>query len=74
MKSRLSGPRADRRIYAKAAALLTCFDRGEKVYTKTKRFAYLEIRVTAWWRLLSKNRGASWKLMTHATFDNEVNR
>lgn len=74
MRARLSGPQADRRIYAKAAALLSRFDRGEKVYTKTKRFAYLEIRVTAWWRLLSKNCGVSWKLMTHAAFDNEVNK
>lgn len=74
MRARLSGPPADPRIYRKAAALLARFDHGEKVYTKTYRRKYLKININPWWRILSKDGGANWRLMTHATFNDEVNR
>ncbi|PWI80517.1 hypothetical protein DEO48_08465 [Enterobacter sp. CGMCC 5087] len=74
MRARLSGPPADRRIYAKASALLQEFDRGRKVFSRTRQHGYLHINVTAWWRLLSKDAGKSWHLVTHVTFEKEVKK
>ncbi|WP_193162922.1 ParE family toxin-like protein [Enterobacter ludwigii] len=74
MRARISGPQADRQIYTKALSLLAAFDHGTKVFSRTKQHGYLHINVTAWWKLLSKDAGKTWRLMTHATFEKEVRK
>ncbi|MFZ5272108.1 hypothetical protein [Enterobacter asburiae] len=74
MRAQISGPVVDRQIYAKALALLHEFDRGRRVFSRTRQHGYLHINITAWWKLLSKDAGKSWRLMTHATFEKEVKK
>ncbi len=74
MRARLSGPPADRRIYAKASTLLRDFERGRKVFSRTKRQGHLSIRIGLFWRLLSKDGGSTWRLMTHSTYNREINK
>ncbi|HDR2588125.1 TPA: hypothetical protein QCI16_002861 [Enterobacter ludwigii] len=74
MRARLSGPQADHRIYVKAAALLREFNRGRKVFSRTHSRGYLVIRIGPFWRLLSKDNGAQWRLMTHATYNQEISK
>jgi hypothetical protein len=74
MRARLSGPAADRNIYARATALLHDFERGRRIFRRTKRRGHLSIRIGLFWRLLSKDNGATWRLMTHSTYNREINK
>jgi hypothetical protein len=41
---------------------------------RVKPHAYLVIRIGRRWRLLSKNGGAQWRLMTHETYNQEFRK
>ncbi|MGO3396566.1 MAG: ParE family toxin-like protein [Serratia proteamaculans] len=69
MRARLSGPPADPGIYRKAAALLARFDRGEKVYTHLTQSGKWKINIGYQWRMLSKDKGRNWRLMTHEKYN-----
>ncbi|WP_075202022.1 MULTISPECIES: hypothetical protein [Serratia] len=74
MRARLSGPPADPRIYRKAAALLSRFDRGEKVFTYLTQSGNLKINIGYQWRLLSRDSGQNWRLMTHEKYNHQKGR
>ncbi|WP_423826098.1 hypothetical protein [Serratia marcescens] len=69
MRARLSGPPADPGIYEKAIALLARFDRGEKVYTRLTQSGKWKINIGYQWRMLSKDNGRNWRLMTHEKYN-----
>ena len=61
-------------VFLRAAAALKCFSRGQRNFTRIKPHAYLVIRIGRRWRLLSKNDGAQWRLMTHETYNQEFRK
>lgn len=61
-------------VCTKAIAALKCFSRGQRNFTRIKPHAYLVIRIGRRWRLLSKNCGAQWRLMTHETYNQEFRK
>lgn len=63
----------------KAKALVQQFRRGERnyknIHVKGKHAlgrAWMKINVGAAWRLLSRNSGADWELLTHERYNNEI--
>jgi len=72
----LSAPAYCRR---KAEEQVKRFRRGErnykKIYAKGKQVAgrgWMKINIGSSWRLLSRNRGADWELLTHERYNNEI--
>ncbi|WET40535.1 hypothetical protein [Citrobacter enshiensis] len=57
-----------------AAAELSRFSRGIKNYSRIKPNFYLVIRIGRRWRLLSKNGGKVWSLMTHEKYNVECKK
>lgn len=73
-RARLSGPSADRKVYDKATQVLERFDRGVRCWRRTLGKGFYVIDVSRTWRLLSKDEGRSWRLMTHETYNNHLGR
>ncbi|KAA5938668.1 hypothetical protein F3I27_21290 [Pantoea sp. Bo_2] len=67
----MSGICAITPIYARAVSMLRQYERGARNFSRIKPYGYLVIRVGRRWRLLSKNGGQHWRLMTHETYNNE---
>lgn len=59
-------------VCTRALAALKCFARGQRNYSRIKPHAYLVIRIGRRWRLLSKDSGREWRLMTHQTYNKEI--
>lgn len=58
-------------VCGRAAAELRHFERGIKNYSRIKPNHYLVIRLGMRWRLLSKNGGKAWALLTHEKYNVE---
>ncbi|WP_458793452.1 ParE family toxin-like protein [Citrobacter portucalensis] len=58
-------------IINKASILLSEYYGGKKNYHRIKPHHYLKIDVSLRWRLLSKNNGKTWSLMTCERFSKE---
>jgi len=56
-------------IRYKADTLLKKYRNHEICPRKTYRRRYLTINVTPGWRLLSRDEGKTWQLLTHADYD-----
>ncbi|MGX8941555.1 ParE family toxin-like protein [Symbiopectobacterium sp. Eva_TO] len=39
---------------------------------RIQRTGYLSIRLSLYWRMLSKDNGQSWKTMSHAKYDTQI--
>ncbi|WP_440864470.1 ParE family toxin-like protein [Symbiopectobacterium purcellii] len=39
---------------------------------RIRRTGYLSIRLSLYWRMLSKGNGLSWKTMSHAKYDTQI--
>lgn len=61
-------------VYLKASALLAQFALGQRVFKRIKPNGYLKIDITHRWRLLSKNGGQHWHLMTHERYNTEYRK
>ncbi|MGJ0478994.1 ParE family toxin-like protein [Pantoea agglomerans] len=59
------------RVQERAANLLHQYEHGAHNFSRLKPHGYLVIRVGNRWRLLSKNGGQHWRLMTHETYNRE---
>ncbi|MEB6619609.1 ParE family toxin-like protein [Enterobacter roggenkampii] len=67
----LSGCTAPARIWKSASIELSAYIRGRKNYSRIKPHHYLVIRLGKRWRILSKDNGRHWQLMTHETYNKE---
>ncbi|WP_237730839.1 hypothetical protein [Lelliottia amnigena] len=56
-------------ILNKTFELLCRYYSGEKVYKVIKPHFYFSVRVSRRWRLLSKDNGKHWVLMTHEKYN-----
>ncbi|EMF0743440.1 TPA: hypothetical protein MYM09_004492 [Klebsiella pneumoniae] len=61
-------------VCLRAVSALKCFARGQRNFSRVKPHAYLVIRIGRRWRLLSKNGGQQWRLMTHETYNQEYRK
>jgi len=61
-------------VCGRAAAELRGYERGQKNYSRIKPSFYLVIRLGIRWRLLSKDGGKVWSLLTHEKYNVESKR
>ncbi|HAU6733461.1 TPA: hypothetical protein JEL83_003399 [Salmonella enterica subsp. enterica serovar Elisabethville] len=61
-------------VTSKARSLLSLYQQGKRVYTRIGQTGYLKIDLGTRWRLLSKDAGKSWLIMSHQTYDRELKR
>lgn len=71
---RLSAIRIPLRVHLKAAIMLCWYRQGKAFARRMHRTGYLSIPVTPRWRLLSKNEGKDWELMSHETYNRRKDR
>jgi hypothetical protein len=67
----LSSCTAPARIWKSASIELSAFMCGRKNYSRIKPNHYLVIRLGRRWRILSKDNGRHWQLMTHEKYNKE---
>lgn len=58
-------------VCTRAAAALSQYEKGQKNYSRIAPNHYLVIRLGCRWRLLSKNGGKAWSLLTHEKYNVE---
>lgn len=68
----MSKPSAPDRIIRRAEQLLRQWRAGHIHARRTYRDGYLTLRVTPHWRLLSRDNGLSWELLSHADYNNQI--
>ncbi|WP_446676385.1 ParE family toxin-like protein [Pantoea eucalypti] len=68
----MSKPHAPERIKQRADRIKDDWQAGLIHARRTYRDQYLTLRVTPQWRLLSKDNGKSWELLSHADYDNQI--
>ncbi|WOL24336.1 hypothetical protein fHeYen801_126 [Yersinia phage fHe-Yen8-01] len=61
-------------IFLKAGQELTKWIDGLSCTTKMKKTGYLSLKVGLRYRLLSKDDGETWLLMTHESYNHEKDR
>ncbi|WP_409161620.1 hypothetical protein [Pectobacterium sp. B2J-2] len=61
-------------VLRKATRLITAWQRGERVYKRLQTNGYLKIDIGPFWRLLSKDGGGCWHLMSHETYNREIKK
>lgn len=59
-------------IRQRAARLIAQWRAGAVHARKTHRYRYLSLRVSPGWRLLSKDNGNHWQLLSHADYDKHL--
>lgn len=65
-------PHAPVRIIRRAEQLIMRWRAGNIHARRTWRDRYLTLRVTPRWRLLSRDNGQHWELLSHADYDNQI--
>lgn len=68
----MAKPQSPVRIKQRARQKLTQWHDGTLHARKTYRYRYLTILVSPGWRLLSKDNGHHWALLSHADYDNQI--
>ncbi len=68
--------RPSEKVINKAEIQLNRFEQGERISHKVKctgkPYSTLKINVGAFWRLLSRDAGKNWELMTHERYNKEI--
>lgn len=65
-------PHAPARIRLRALRIKQHWRAGLVHARRTYRGKYLTLRVTPQWRLLSKDNGQHWELLSHADYDKQI--
>ncbi|KZP84488.1 ParE family toxin-like protein [Enterobacter hormaechei] len=60
-------------IKLKAKRLLQLYREQLKIPRKSKKMAYLSFEVGPRWRLLSKDNGQNWSLLSHSEYNMVIN-
>jgi len=61
---------------ARARHQVQRFRRGQRNYTRLQErgSGYLKINIGCFWRLLSRDRGETWELMSHERYNREMRK
>lgn len=62
---------ASKNVINNTFSILTEYYSGRKVYQIIKPYNYFSIKVSYRWRLLSKDSGKHWELMTHERYNKQ---
>ncbi|WP_442956308.1 ParE family toxin-like protein [Pantoea sp. USHLN298] len=65
-------PHAPARIKRRAEGIMRLWRAGQIRARRTCRDRYLTLRVTPQWRLLSRDNGQHWELLSHADYDKQI--
>lgn len=65
-------PHAPERITQRAEQIISLWRAGNIHARRTYRDGYLSLRVTYQWRLLSRDNGRHWELLSHADYNNQI--
>lgn len=68
----MTKPQPPKHISHRAVRLLERWHGGSVHARKTHRYRYLSITVSPGWRLLSKDLGVHWALLSHADYDKQI--
>lgn len=68
----MSKPHAPDRIARRAQQQIRQWRAGHIHARRTYRDRYLTLRVTPHWRLLSRDNGRHWELLSHADYNNQI--
>lgn len=68
----MAKPQTPVHISERAERLLARWRKGSLHARKTHRYSYLSITVSPAWRLLSKDNGYHWQLLSHADYDKQI--
>lgn len=68
----MSKPHAPDRITRLAQQQIRQWRAGHIHARRTYRDGYLTLRVTPHWRLLSRDNGRHWELLSHADYNNQI--
>lgn len=63
---------ANENVINRSFSMLSEYYDGKKVYQVIKPKHYLSIHVSLRWRLLSKDKGHRWVLMTHERYNKQI--
>jgi hypothetical protein len=60
----------------KAQRQVQGFRRGQRNYTRLQDWGhgYLKINIGCFWRLLSRDQGATWEMMSHERYNREMRK
>ncbi|CNI68286.1 hypothetical protein CBW53_02840 [Yersinia frederiksenii] len=59
-------------INDRARKIIIDFKKNKIKANKTYRYNYLTLRINIRWRILSKNNGISWEVMSHERYNNKI--
>ncbi|WP_438271914.1 ParE family toxin-like protein [Serratia quinivorans] len=65
-------PRIPQRISIKAEGVLCAFMEGKRTPARTYQHKHLTLPVSRCWRLLSKDNGHSWEVMSHERYNTQI--
>jgi Fe-S-cluster containining protein len=61
-------------VRRKACRLYTSWRDGKKVCKRLQENGYLKMDIGPFWRMLSKDGGQSWLLMSHQDYNREIRK
>jgi hypothetical protein len=68
----MAKPQSPVHIRQRARRILNEWQTGSVYARKTYRYRYLTLAVSPGWRLLSKDNGNHWELLSHADYNNQI--
>lgn len=68
----MAKPRTPVRIRQRARQKLNQWQSGSVHARRTYRYRYLILQVSPGWRLLSRDNGNNWELLSHADYDHQI--
>lgn len=70
----LTAIRIPERVHQQAMQILLRYRRKRIYARRLRRTGYLSLKVNPRWRLLSKDDGRSWEVMSHEKYSGEIKR
>lgn len=70
----LTAIRIPERVHLQAVRVLLQFRQQRILPRRIRRTGHLSLRVNLRWRLLSKDGGKSWEVMSHETYNREKDK
>lgn len=70
----LTAIRIPERIHRRALKVLANYHQRRVFPVRIHHKGYLSLKVNPWYRILSKDGGKSWELMSHETYNREIDK
>lgn len=70
----LTAIRIPERIHKRALKVLTNYRKKRITPHRIRKNGFLSLHINPWWRILSKDGGRNWMVMSHETYNREVEK